>query len=473
MEPVRRTEEEVRTAITSFRDGRDEMNLVEFPIATLSERAPKGVNTLEFEDEIFDPNTKRQIKRRLTVAATEKHGLPTAKDEEVYLGLLQLTKLYNEFTSPEVTFTRHQLIKLLGWDNTKWSYDRIATAMDRLGGVRLYYQNAWRDNSRKEWRDRGNFGIIDYCEFRDARVRASDGDSGYVEQRSRFRWNSALFESFQSGYLKKLDYRVVLELDTLSRRLYRYLDKHFNPPRRMEIDFDLRVLAFEHLGMSRNYDAAQMKRKLRPATKKLEELGFLETLTDLERYTRIARGNWRVVFRRSPDTSELDAAKSEATGVLKELLGRGVSRRVADELCSDSDIPAERVEQMIELFDWHNEQGRKKEAGFLVQAIRENYSFPNGFSPKRRKARTARPVREAPSAAANKRQADDDQMARRIDAYLAKLSEDDRRQLEERALRGTSPTLIDQLQTEQARAEMAKFAVRRHVRDLLLERDAA
>ena len=34
--------------------GRDEMNLAEFPLATLADRAPRGCKTLVFEDRIWD-----------------------------------------------------------------------------------------------------------------------------------------------------------------------------------------------------------------------------------------------------------------------------------------------------------------------------------------------------------------------------------------------------------------------------------
>ena len=105
----------------SFRDGRDEMNLVEFPFATLSERTG-GVNILEFQRETYDRVIGKPVTRKLTVTGDAKYGLPTAKDEEVYLGLLQLTKLHNAFEQPKVYFTRSQLIKLMGWKNRDWSY---------------------------------------------------------------------------------------------------------------------------------------------------------------------------------------------------------------------------------------------------------------------------------------------------------------------------------------------------------------
>ena len=67
--------------------GKDELNLAEFPIALLGEKAPAGVRTLEFKDQIFDNGKRKLLNRKLTIEGSETYGLPTAKDDEVILGL--------------------------------------------------------------------------------------------------------------------------------------------------------------------------------------------------------------------------------------------------------------------------------------------------------------------------------------------------------------------------------------------------
>ena len=279
--------------LDSFRDGRDEMNLVEFPFATLSERSGES-KVLEFQVDDYDRVAGKPVIRKLTVTGDAKYGLPTAKDEEVYLALLQVTKLHTDFSDPKVYFTRSELIKLMGWKNRDWSYHRIATALCRLTGVRLFYENAWRDNTKRRFRSQGGFGLLDSFEIRDGRVRSPDGDE--TERLSEFRWNSVIFESFQSGYLKKLDYSKVRELGAIARRMYRYLDKHFHPPHRTTLTPNLKEFAFEHVGVSRKSDTAQVRRTL---TKPIEELvkhGFL--LPCRERFRKIPgqRGEWEIVF---------------------------------------------------------------------------------------------------------------------------------------------------------------------------------
>src|SRR3954462_8521458 len=82
--------------------GRDELNLAEFPITLLSDRVPKGCKTLVFEVESRDQRTARVIPRKVTITGSDAYGLPTAVDDEILVGLIQLTKLKNDFTDPVV-----------------------------------------------------------------------------------------------------------------------------------------------------------------------------------------------------------------------------------------------------------------------------------------------------------------------------------------------------------------------------------
>lgn len=309
MRQVSRTSKEVGEAVKDYWNGRDEMNLVEFPLALLSERSAANVTTLEYRDEIEDKGIP--IQRHVVVAATAHHGLPTAKDEDVLMGMLQLAKLQNDFTSPKVYFTRLQLIRILGWDNCRWSYDRIVQSLDRWRSVSITYKKAWRDNSNREWQDRGGFGLIDSYSLKDSRkVGQEEKDNAPEETLSWFRWNGFLFDSFQAGYLKKLDYGVYRELkQQAAKRLYRYLDKHFYEPHRLRIELDLNTLAFEHLGMSRNYDSAQVRRSLLRAIAELEEIGFIEFMSDKTRFVRLSRGRWSVVFQKKVDKKGMHSGR--------------------------------------------------------------------------------------------------------------------------------------------------------------------
>jgi hypothetical protein len=58
-------------------------------------------------------------------------------------------------------------------------------------------------------------------------------------------WNEVIF---QSGNLKQLDLEFYLRLRLpTTKRMFRFLDQRFY--RRNQLDFDLRVLACEHIGL--------------------------------------------------------------------------------------------------------------------------------------------------------------------------------------------------------------------------------
>src|ERR1700738_5074142 len=292
---------------------KDELNLAEFPIAALTDRIPDGQTTLVFEDKL-ERRDSPPIVRRLTIMGTHKHGLPTSLDDEVLVGLIQLTKRRSNFTDARVQFSRYELIELLGWPRSGQSYRRIEEALHRWVGVVLMYENAWWDNAAKSWVDE-NFHVLDNVTLYDRERRkpaksAKSGGKATPPKRARkvgaegdplplssFKWNEVIFQSFQSGNLKQLDLEFYLKLRLpTTKRMYRFLDKRFY--RRSRLDFDLRSLACEHIGWSRSYAPTELKRRLKPALEELEQLGFLEPLTVEERYCYVRRGCWRIIFIR-------------------------------------------------------------------------------------------------------------------------------------------------------------------------------
>src|SRR5215218_2331648 len=305
---------------------KDELNLAEFPIAALTDRIPDGQTTLVFEDKL-ERRDSAPIVRRLTIMGTHKHGLPTSLDDEVLVGLIQLTKRRSNFTDPRVPFSRYELIELLGWPQSGQSYRRIEEALHRWVGVVLMYENAWWDNAAKSWVDE-NFHVLDNVTLYDRERRRPaprSGRSSKAEKAplplSSFRWNEVIFQSFQSGNLKQLDLEFYLGLRLpTTKRMFRFLDKRFY--RRSRLDFDLRTLACEHIGMSRSYAPTELKRRLKPALEELEQLGFLEPLGPEERYSYVKRGCWRIILIRGK-AAQSDEAPTQETPELIRRSSRG------------------------------------------------------------------------------------------------------------------------------------------------------
>lgn len=262
---------------------RDEMNLAEFPLAVLSTRVNPDIKTLEFQDTIYTKD-RQPITRRWIITGADKFGLPTSSDDEVLIGLLKLTA-DQDFKNQKVEFTRYELLKALKWTTEGRSYIRLQKSLDRLSGVRIKASNAFFDNKTKENCTK-NFGIIDAYEINTGR--------GEQAQSSYFIWGETMFDSFQKGNIKRLDLDFYLGLKSaITKRLYRYLDKHFWHFKNIEIN--LFRLAHEKLGISRNFKyASSLKQQLETAITELQEKNFVK------RVEYIGKGlDTKVIFYRT------------------------------------------------------------------------------------------------------------------------------------------------------------------------------
>ncbi len=259
------------------RGGRDELNLTEFPMALLSDRpSKKNPSSLRFEagDKIWE------------IAGHPDHGLPTAGDVAVYVCLMELTR---EQEYPiRVRFTRHDLLQRLGWSRGAHEYARVQLALDRLVGVTITTTNAYYDAKDRKWLRRHAFHVLEEYKITDVRQAAA-----LDEPDSWFRWSEAISRNLQAGYIKTLNVPLFLALkSSISQTLYRYLDAKVRDGKTL-FRQGLRDLAYQHLGLSRDYYPSQIKRKLAPAHEELIGAGFLASAG----YARMQDGDEMVVYQ--------------------------------------------------------------------------------------------------------------------------------------------------------------------------------
>ena len=356
---------------------RDELNFAEFPLASVSNSLPKGQKTLEFTDEIFDKARNQRVTRKLTITASDKYGLPTAMDDEVILGLIQLTGK-TDFADRKVFFTRYELLKLLNWSDDTRNYKRLAQSLNRWLGVTLYYDKSWWSKEEQSWVNEG-FHILDHVAVLDQERQRRVSTRNKAAGKSSFVWNEVVFNSFKSGYLKQIDFEFYKRLDSaVSKRMYRFLDKRFY--HRQTLEFDLRTFACEHIGLSKNYHNGELKRVLTPAILELEAQGYLRKIAPEQRFVRRAKGEWNVVFAQAG--KQLASATSDDLPELgKALVDRGISRSSARSLVAR--IEEAKIREKIGLFDWlaakQDPRVQKSPAGFLYRSITDDFSLPDDY----------------------------------------------------------------------------------------------
>lgn len=349
--------------------GRDEMNLAEFPLSVIGKRSPGDLKTLHFEDEVWDRSLEKYVPRKLTITGSDLLGLPNSLDDEVLLGCIQLTKEAG-FTDRKVRFTRYELMELIGWPSDGRSYERISESLDRWAGTLIISDKAFWDKQNQCW-VKDSFNILD-------RVILSDREDTKKTKRKRSAiiWGDFMWQSFQAGNLKSLDYRFWQSLESpISKRLYRLLDKRFH--KRKAITFDLHRLAFDKVGLSRNMHTGQIKEKLKPAHEELKDKGVFDA-----KYVKRARGAWDVIYddvRQNRSELAGAVANDDQKPLLLEtlLLERGIAN--AKELVSKYD--EKRIKDAIENFDDRKAHGEDIGAGWLGKAIvhPEGFSFRKGF----------------------------------------------------------------------------------------------
>ncbi len=468
---------ELESMRTSSSDGRDEMNLAEFPLCALSHRLPSGVKTLHFEDRIWDQSRNDHITRHLTVTGSDAFGLPTALDDEVLLGLVQLSR-QRGFADRKVPFTRYQLIRLLGWRDDTKTYDRLEESLNRWTGVTLYYRNAWRDKQRKCWVDE-KFHVIDnvwLCHRNDPRH-----DAGSGAPTSAFVWNEVLYRSFQAGNLKALDFEFFKGLKSaVAKRLYRFLDKRFF--RRHRWEFDLKELGWNHVGLSRSYDAASLKRKLRTGILELEQQGYLQPMGDSERFRKVRSGQWQVLLSKRASGSENrmpSKSSKERNPIVAALIKRGVALAVAEATVRGH--APEKVRRQMGVFDWlvakKDSKVSRNPPGFLLSAIQHDYAAPAGFIGPDEVARIEREHQELRNQVELRKQerdqAEQDRDQNRHDAirrFLDALSPCERDELKQVAWKSAAPLKRSLFSGGGSLAEAAKqAALESHVWRLLNE----
>lgn len=358
------------------RVSRDEMNLAEFPLTVLSTRSDPSIKTLEFSDTITGKSGDT-IQRKWTITGADKFGLPTASDDEVLLGLLKLS-VDKGFESPKIFFTRYELLKTLQWTTEGRSYSRLQKALDRLSGVRIKAANAFYDNANKK-HSTVNFGIIDAYELNDGK--------GNGTQPSFFTWSDVLYNSFQVGFIKKLDLGFYLGLESaVSKRLFRYLDKHFWY--KSKITINVFVLAHEKLGISRNYAyLSSIKQQLDPALNELIGTGFLHSF----QYDGKGEGATLTVSAASRKPRALEGKRIEEQvtaanqtnseqSLASKLLDRGLKGTQIDYLLTGKDdVQLRKIERIVTYYDLlvkkKSHLVSKSPIGFLYKAIERYESF--------------------------------------------------------------------------------------------------
>ncbi len=425
------------------------------------------MDAVVFRSTRYDPVARRRVPQTVTLLTNSRYGLPTPADEDVFVVFLYIAKKANNYTDPVVPFTPRQLFRVMGWAPNSRSYLRLRNVLRRLKGLTIQFDNAWWDAEGRQFHREFATGVIANYGL-DRQVAGPDAPE-HAHPQWWFEWNPLLFRSLAAGGVKGLDLELLFSLKLPSaRRMFRFLDKRFY--HRPTVTFDLRDFACGHVGLSEAYDTGQLKSKLKPGLRELEEKTVIEPAGAQERYTKLKPGTWQITFHRARQRAEeVLPAPVGPHGLTSELTARGITPAAAAEIVTTHS--RQHIAAKLDVFDWLVRKKDKKvsqnPAGYLVQSIRDDYQPPKGFLPQaeREQGEWERAERQKQQAEAE-RQREARREARRraerapVDAYLAALTGAQRRQLEAEALRQATGFLAERV--SQGNGRFAE-AARRHI----------
>ena len=361
--------------------GRDELNLIELPL-TLSESARRqlsknGTRSYQFQTPpVWDHDVQQHVVRTVDVIPSADLGFPGTFDNRVMLACISLAKWKTDFQERSVPFSVAELIDILRLSKNGGSYTRVRQSMERWQSTNYRISYPWYGKNGKKRKAIKRFSLFDNIDW-----EAKDDEND-----SRFVLNDVLFQSLSSGYVRGIDLEQYNQFEShFAAEAFRYLGKVFyqNPVQIIPLE----KFAF-HVSAGDYSDNGQLKRKLKPALKELEEQGIIRPLPEKERFEKVRRGQWNIRLEQPSKKKQKLSTKEKQTElfeipVIQELLDRGVSEEVARHLSESED--ENHITHVIEWVDWLLEKEPAKIeslAGYLVKAITGHWTAPVGFESK-------------------------------------------------------------------------------------------
>jgi hypothetical protein len=318
------------------------------------------------------------------------------------------------------------VIRRLAWDPGGQSYDRLLLSLDRLVGVTIRTKNAFWDAQQRVWTRRQAFHILEAYDITDSRHSRPDEPSLFP---SWIRWSPELYQNMQAGFIKSLDVDLFLGLkSSISQALYRYLDaKRYDGKPQYRIG--LKKLAWEHLGLSRNYFPSDIKRKLKVAHDELIEASFLAGVE----YAAMKNGEEMAVYKfapravREPKSAKPAELPAPLSPLAQKLIEQGIHRKIAVELATSDPGECERQLAFLPHRDCRDR------AAALVSAIREGWSEPTGFTEAQQKAKAKATAarKQAQAESLSQQRADED---RRFESWWSELPAEQRAEFDRQAM---------------------------------------
>ena len=324
--------------------------------------------------------SEKGFSKYFTITSSSKVGLPTTYASEVYIAALELTHRQG-FSSRVVYATKLDFIKLMGWHDNGQYRKKLITCFNELLSVKIFTNMFWDHNERKRLQsaERG-FGIIDdFVFYDDTQMKRKVVHGEKVDPISFFRWNEVLFNSFQAGYIRKLDTQTYFSLRLpIAKTLFRYAGKVTYKNHRYESD--ILKFAFNKLLMSSNYkQPSKVIAKLQPSIKELAEKAPWLKIS-IEKGKTVPSG-YKIIIQAQHETL-IDTQKAlshpsnpKHDPLVQRLIDIGISNtKSTGPSTLIEEFGQSKIEEVLSACDYIRKQGKPLPTpGEIVNSLRNGY----------------------------------------------------------------------------------------------------
>ena len=508
-----------------------ELNLARLPYFASSRTSAQKRKSIKYNRVIQQEDGELEIEWRVTADA--EYGYPGPFAEAVHAAILDIITEDGLPCENPITFTFYDICNRLEIPSSGKNTTNIRRAIRSISSASIWADNAFVDkDGRRQTFYTNSVSLYD-------RYIGYEEYDPETEERADINkiWLADFFlESLNSGNIRPVDFEYfkhIHDQSYVATKLYRHLGyrfagtfKHDNPYAKVDYDELASIV-----DVKRRKYLSRAKQQLERAHQALEETSFIDKIDWHQEKRSNAQNkfllhyypgdrardeyqNGRLAIDRQSEVSLLTSMSEKAEDMQKEkyktdtessasehnistasgktsspmaheLEALGVTSERAREL--DQEYSEERITRQLDHLEHLSKQGNAPEnvGGWLVSAIRKDYSTPDGFktreerkAEKQARAKAAERKRKKEQEEKRKRQ-EEKKRRQQLDERLEALSEDDQQAIEEEIAERIRSDFSDWMHTLYETKEfdpespMHAGAYYDHLEQLLEERDDA
>lgn len=318
------------------------------------------------------------------ILPSAKYGLPTTADQDKFLAFQKIIsdmRLREGRVQNPVGFTSKQLLEILGLKDAGNNYQDIYEWMDRMTATTIHSNGVVYLADRKMWAS-NTFHVFDQV------VRfGSMMSDGRIADRNYVWLSEWQLSNINNNYLIPVDFESYRKLrGSIAKAMVPLLQVWLYASRNRG-RFEKRYGDLcEILDIKRENHRAHIRKQLGPSLDELAALGYLrnwsiELTQDGQDFKLVAEHGPKFAgVGGTEGAAESTNNDREPSGILAELLARGVTERTARKLLREIS-PAQPVQAQIRWIDHlvASSPQIKNPPGFYVSLLRDNVPIPSRF----------------------------------------------------------------------------------------------